>query len=359
MLSRRLVGAAALVAAHSVSLPLLGSVALAGPVAPADKPWDAGDGFSFDAQAKKFRRSVSGLACVVVDKQHHCIVAFDEGAQARTVVLREGAYAIGTERVALLPSAGQDVELDAEAAATDGQFVFVAGSHSVKRDGCDSNPNSRHVVRFRIDPATGQVLRNPPNDPKGALVDYADSQRLWSIMESLPDLKDFVGKCLDEHGVNIEGMAEKAGRLYFGFRGPAEDGEAKILSVDTKALFEGGDAHPTVTRLRVHKGRGIRDLAAVNDGILILAGPDDAKDDAGVGWAVALWDARDTAEGVVVPTPLGELDLGGVKLRSCDKEIKPEAMAVTVDAATAYRIVIMSDGMCDGGPMTFDVKRGG
>ena len=73
-------------------------------------------------------------------------------------------------------------------------------------------------------------------------------------MASLPELKDHVGDnmCLGteapeegphpgKRGVNIEGLAIKGGRLFFGFRGPAVDGTAKILAVDADALFSGAD----------------------------------------------------------------------------------------------------------------------
>jgi Protein of unknown function (DUF3616) len=74
-------------------------------------------------------------------------------------------------------------------------------------------------------------------------------------------------------GVNIEGLAVKGGRFFFGFRGPAIDRTAKILAVDAKVLLDGGDANSTLSTIRVGKGRAIRDLQAVSDGILVLAGP--------------------------------------------------------------------------------------
>jgi hypothetical protein len=50
--------------------------------------------------------------------------------------------------------------------------------------------------------------------------------------------------------------------------------------------------------------------------------------------------------------------LSGVKLRSCDHELKPEALAVTADEpGQPYQAVIFSDGMCDGGPLRFSIPR--
>jgi hypothetical protein len=152
-------------------------------------------------------------------------------------------------------------------------------------------------------------------------------------------------------------LAVRGGRLYFGFRGPAKDGETVILSVDAKGLFEGGDPKAEIARLVVGGKRGIRDLHAVKDGILVLAGPDDDKSSESVPWVVALWDGKGAGDKAVEPKALARLDLSDVKLRSCDKEQKPEAMAVLHDTPASYRLVILSDGMCDGGPLGFNIVR--
>jgi Protein of unknown function (DUF3616) len=338
-------------------------------VKPKSGPWDAGDGFSFEKKSKKTRQAVSGIACPPNNSGHRlCLVVFDEGVEARYAIVKKNSFVVDGERVVLRKSGG---ELDAEGAATDGHFFYVTGSHSAKRSTCESNPDSRHIIRFAVDPKTGRALRKPAGDPKGSLVQYQDSDRLWSIMESLPHLKDHVGerKCLGtespedaphlkgRRGANIEGLAAKGGRLYFGFRGPAEKGVTVILAVDAKAFFEGGDPKAEITRIVVGQRRGIRDLHAVKDGILVLAGPDDDASSENAGWTVALWDGKTAGDTVVEAKVLARLDLSGVKKRDCDKELKPEAMAVIEDSAQQYRLVILSDGMCDGGPLAFEVPR--
>jgi len=51
-----------------------------------------------------------------------------------------------------------------------------------------------------------------------------------------------------QQGVNIEGLAIKAVRLYFGFRGPVGNGAGLVLvlvlAVDTEALFGRVDSNP-------------------------------------------------------------------------------------------------------------------
>jgi hypothetical protein len=348
---------------------LLGAEARAAPenpptVAPQAGPLDAGPGFSFPSI--KTRRALSGVACPV-SKSHErlCLAVFDEGAEARHLVINDEAFVPDNEQVILRPG---NLELDAEAAATDGVFYYVTGSHSAKRNDCANNPESRHVIRFRVDPKTGRALRNS----RGTLVHYADTDSLWRIMSSLPELKDHVGDnmCLGteppddapqlagKRGVNIEGLAVKNRRLFFGFRGPADDDKARILGVDADALFAGGDARPTQFTINVEKGRAIRDLLAVSDGILVLASPDDDDKNERVGWVVLRWDGRETSDPDGQMKTLAYLDLRNVKLHSCDHEPRPEALALTADRpGEPYQALIFSDGMCDGGALRFAIPR--
>ena len=341
-------------------------------IQPDSGPWDSGAGFDFDLgkkKIKKTRQSVSGIACNLDARQERvCLVVFDEGAQARYAQIGNKALTIDAEPVVLQGTAD---ELDAEGAATDGRYFYVTGSHSAKRGDCASNPGSRHVLRLRLDLATGRALRSPGGS---ALADRADTGRLWAIMQAQPGLAPHVGerKCLGsespdeapalagQQGVNIEGLAAQGGRLYFGFRGPVLKDTALVLAVDADALFDAQaarDPKATVTRLALGANRGIRDMVAVKTGFLLLAGPDDSRASQGAGWTVAWWDGKADAGRVVQPKILAALDLGRVKLRKCDTETKPEAMAVLEETPAAYRLLVLSDGMCDGGPLAFTVAR--
>jgi hypothetical protein len=357
-----------LLAALALAL-LLGEAARAAPdnpptVAPQSGPLDSGMGFSFPSI--KTRRALSGIACPESKaRERLCLAVFDEGAEARHLMINNDAYLPDNEQVALRSG---NIELDAEAAATDGAFYYVAGSHSAKRNDCANNPESRHVIRFRVDPKSGRALRNF----RGTLVDYADTDRLWSIMATTPQLQAHVGDsmCLGteapkdapqltgRRGVNIEGLAVKNGRLFFGFRGPVDDASAHILSVSADGLFSGKDARPTWVSVNVGKGRAIRDLLAVRDGVLVLAGPDDDEENASVGWIVSRWDGQETSAPDGQTKTLATLDLSNVKLHSCDHEPRPEALAVTADKpGEPYQALIFSDGMCDGGPLRFTIPR--
>lgn len=330
-------------------------------VAPTGKVWKSEPGFDFAKKKNKTRQSLSGMACSLnAQQQRICLMVFDEGAEARFASIGDKTITPEAQAVVLRNTDG---ELDAEAAATDGNYFYVTGSHSAKRSDCASNPDSRHVIRLRLDPATGRALRTA----SGALADYADSTRLWAIMQAQPGLAAHVGeqKCLGsdappdnqklsgQQGVNIEGLAVSGGRLYFGFRGPVlAGGVAKVLSVDAEALFKGGDAKPEIFSLALSSQLGIRDMIAVSKGFLLLVGPDDSSSSQKADFSIWHWDGKSSHA-----KNIAQLDTSQVERRKCDKELKPEALTVLEETPQAYKLLVLSDGMCDGGALGFTVGR--
>jgi hypothetical protein len=310
----------------------------------------------------KVRRSLSGVACPVsVEGKYICLVAFDEGAEGRTIAINDVRYDAAGEPVTFGP---EDSEMDSEGVAADDRFYYVAGSHSNKRkDDCATNDDSHRVVKIAFDPETGLPLRKA----NGKLKEIDDG---FNIEKALTDdLRKSLGKCLGSAGAgfDIEGLAAYEGRLYFGLRGPtapdAESSEhaiAQVFETETSPLKSDDAAkHPFL--IRVDRGKAIRDMAAVEEGILLLVGPDDDNGD--VGWSIAFWSVDEKADrnSPITATDLGRVDLAGIKRDVCDKEVKPEGMALleTVFEAgtTVYRLAIFSDGMCDGGPVIVEASR--
>jgi uncharacterized protein DUF3616 len=353
MLSARLlVLAAALISA----LPY--AIAAADPPhkAPENITWSTGNGFAFGKKPQKTRESLSGIACPPpTGTGRRCIAAFDEGVEAWYVTIDKTSFTPEADRVVLLVG-GE--ELDAEGAARDGNTVYVTGSHSPSRKPCAPRPDSRHVVRFTVDEQTGKAKLTPGGMP----ADLKDDKgNLWTFMNHNEVLGKFVGnkKCLGkpDHAVNVEGLAAKDGTLYFGFREPAQDQNTYILPVKADELFSSaGITRAEPIRIRVGPGSGIRDMLAVPAGFLLLIGPDDddAKD---VGWRVAAWDGSASSG----PKVLATLNLDGVPPRPCPSrdttDRKPEAMTLLEGGSDFYRLLILSDGMCDGGPMSFVIPK--
>jgi hypothetical protein len=317
-------------------------------VAPEGPVWETAPGFAFPGtgKPKKLRRALSGIACPSqAEVPRRCIVVFDEGGEARYALIDGKHLKPQPEHILLL--AGKR-ELDAEGAANDGGFAYVTGSYSRQRKTCLADLDRRHVYRLALQP-DGRVQRSSrPAD---------DGGRLWDLLFVNPGLGPFADKCLgkDGHGINIEGLAARNGQLYFGFREPAQDNKAHILRVAAGPLFEGGDLAPTLFTLEAGKASGIRDLLSVPEGLLVLVGPDDdSKKD--VPWWIGFWDGSD-ASGTITLRALAELKLPVPSGDECQREIKPEAMTMLADGPDFRRLLILSDGMCDGGPLVFRIQK--
>lgn len=324
-------------------------------LAPTGKTWSAGAGFAFENKEAKTRRSVSGIACAPNAAQATvCLLVFDEGMEARFAEL--GAGTLLPQRQGLrFAVAGK--ELDAEAAATDGRYFYVTGSHAVQRGDCAPNAASQHVLRFLRDPVTGLAAQATDGAATPAL--FQASRRLLALIGADFQLQGSLaaGRCLGTGGLDIEAMAVRDGRLHFGLRGPTEGGYAFIASVDAEAFFAGTDPRFAVTRVLVGDRRGLRDMAVVSDGIVLLAGPDDHPHSSAAGWTVSLWNDRPPAGQRGETRLLATLDLRQVKLGKCDRETKPEAITVLQASERSIQLLVLSDGMCDGGAMVFDVPR--
>lgn len=327
-------------AAEPTVKPLAGPIAVTGSfgfAADVDKPKKRNE------QVAKLRKSVSGIAC---KPSGRCLIAFDEGTEARFATLDGTSYTAEPKPVTLAPRGlfeGPEAgEIDAEAVAFDGHSFYVTGSYARKRKDCALNVSSRQVVRL---------------GPRGGAFTLGD---LGPALDVTPLLDAARGACLDGRGLDIEALAVKDGRLWFGLRGPAANGVAHVLSVDVAAPFQIPPAAgaPKLFDIAVGAGRGVRDMATVAGGFLILAGPDDAPAHADTSWRVLFWD------GASATKPLATLDLSGVSPRKdvdgCDDEAapKPEALLVTRDdPAAPYGLTVLSDGLCDGGPLRFEVPR--
>ncbi len=163
------------------------------------------------------------------------------------------------------------------------------------------------------------------------------------------------GKAGDE-GAGIEGLALVGAHLYLGFRTPATANTAIILSVAVTDLFTPGDqpatAKPEVLTLALGPNTGIRDLAALDDGrLLVLSGPADSA--AGAYLIHLLTPANGKSR------PLVELqtDATGEKKDRGGREIpKAEAIAVLEQTPEAVTLLVMYDNIDDGGPRLHHLK---
>ena len=213
--------------------------------------------------------------------------------------------------------------------------------------------SSYAVFRFPVDPATGVT---PFKVSADEVVGIKSSDRLHHAIHDacvlnvkpLADdcsVKDAHNRKLADGGVNIEGIAFKDGRLHFGLRGPSHGGNAYLLSVDAEALFsKDDDLESKATSLPLGPDVGIRDLAAVSDAVLVLAGPTRKES---VPYAVWLWDGVGNNA-----RQLATLDLAGI-----DGEGKAEILLPLEESGSNIRVLVMFDGIENGGAVSFNIPR--
>ena len=297
---------------------------------------------------RKEASEFSGAACA---PDGRCLLVGDEGRRARFFTIEEALgerpkIVIGAT-VPLVPAEGNG-EADAEAAAFDRGRFYAVGSHGVSRKKGDREPSRYSAYRVELD--DGRVVAS------GALASILGA--VDGIREAFcPGAGAAGGRrpcpTLQNGGANIEGLAARDGTMHVGFRAPSPGGRAFVVSVPEQAVFGQGAAVGAVTVSRLALGadrrgreRGVRDLAAVAGGFLVLAGPalpegDEAKGEA----MVFFWSGpggRATA-------------LRRVGLER--KGAKPEALLVLGEDAASYRVLVFHDGIEGGAPTEYRIEK--
>lgn len=309
-------------------------------VAPEAVQWTVTSIFEKNAKNDDFedqpRLNLSGAACVpTTPKFTACLIANDEKKYAQFFSI--DGTAITPRQLIRLSDADKDP--DAEGVAYADGYFYVTGSHGRSRKKNNDNDSSYAVFRFPVDRVTGV----PPFPVSGDQVAGVEmSPRLREVLSAASEFKTSYNTRLDDGGLNIEGIAVKAGKMYFGLRGPSTP--AYIVSVDAGAMFSKDGLKPVVTPLALGDNTGIRDLAAVDDGILLLTGPTRSEP---VPYAVWLWDGVSKAAKL-----LATLDLTGIS-----KDGKAEILLPLAEETSGYRVLVMFDGIENGGPVSFRLPR--
>jgi hypothetical protein len=203
-----------------------------------------------------------------------------------------------------LPGAA-DEEADLEGMAVADGFLWLVGSHGLKRKNikatgapADSakrlaklslDGNRRLLACVPIEPAADGApeLVAETKDGRRALRLKGDSEsnELMDLLASDPHFGRFMAIPGKDNGFDIEGLAVNGKRLLLGLRGPVLRGWTALLEISVEArrgylrllpLDESG------TLLRKHflplDGLGVRDLHFCGDDLFILAGPTMALD---------------------------------------------------------------------------------
>ncbi|TBD04808.1 DUF3616 domain-containing protein [Rhizobium leguminosarum] len=295
----------------------------------------------------KEAENISGSACAAASgASYSCLLIGDEVRFARFFSLSKDGLKSG-EQVFILPKEYKDGEQTKEYDETDAEGIafadgayYVIGSHGLNKSG-EHQPSRYFLYRLTVDPVTGLTGDLGTKDIASAQV--TKSGNLEKIIATTPELARYVNMIPDQQGINIEGIAIKGGQLYVSFRGPLIGGGATIGVIGLEDAFRSPSASLTLLPpIKLGDGQGVRDLAAVEGGFLILTGPQ--RDQAGPA-KVCFWKLGETSakcHGVIKAGP---------------DSSKPEALTLLETTDAKFRVLIMSDGANGGSPAIYDVAR--
>ena len=195
-------------------------------------------------------------------------------------------------------TAGEEADLEGMAVA-DG-FLWVVGSHGLKRKNAKPDrghaDNAKRLAKVALD-GNRRLLACLPIEPDASgepclvrqaqdgrralrLKGDAESNLLTSALADDPHFGPFMAIPGKDNGFDIEGMAVDGRRLLLGLRGPVLRGWSGLLEI----AIEAHGAHLRLvpldddgTLIRKHflqlDGLGVRDLHFSGDDLYILAGP--------------------------------------------------------------------------------------
>jgi Protein of unknown function (DUF3616) len=231
-----------------------------------------------------------------------------------------------------IPLPGKDActDADLEGIAVLGDRAYVVGSHSLARPkvrpkaSYDSNKAQLDAGKLDDPPcdkrstllelqlsATGEILSSKPIDLAGVLARHP----VFAPFRKVPS---------KENGIDIEGIAVTEHKIYIGFRGPVlRDNFVPVLVLDRAQPDTGSEI-----RYLQLDGRGIRDMARVKDGFLIIAGP---VGDAKLSFQLYFWNGADTGSN---PPSVGKVK---PLCKLPPNAAKPEGLAVMSETSAGLR----------------------
>ncbi|MGI8602257.1 MAG: DUF3616 domain-containing protein [Verrucomicrobiales bacterium] len=232
----------------------------------------------------------------------------------------------------LLDAEGAEIDIEGLAFSREKNRCYVTGSHAL----------SRHKSQFEAERSSVFSL---PASPQGLKRDGLQMASLRDHLKADPVLGAYLDKTAAENGLDIEGIAVKGGKLYFGLRAPNLDGKAFIVVVDADGFFAGNRGASERVPLPLGAGQGIRDIAAIDIGFLLIAGPSGSDDSgkAGAGYAVVFWPGAEAA-----PIQVGDIP---------SQRGKPEALLVLAETAQFVDVLVFHDGGKDGAPVAYRISK--
>ena len=277
------------------------------------------------------------------------VVASDEDSELRVLEPTDvpNTYLVRPDAIRLEPRKG---EVDIEAMARSGEWLYVLGSHSLKRSlvdpAKDREQNRKRLTEVSDEPLRQRLYRLRLSGSTGALAGTPQWISLRPMLERDAILGPFTRIPAGENGVNLEGLAAEGDSLFLGFRSPVlREGFVPVMRTAWH------DPPPASELLLLDLGgRGIRSLASVRGGFLVLA---TAERESGRAESIYFWDGKDQLPGARSQPGTVELliDLEPPKGGTA------EGMCVTVDEPDRLEVVVVHDGIAGGYPLRLALPR--
>lgn len=291
-------------------------------------------------------------------------IATDEGSELLVVNARG-------ETLDFLPAVPlgdpkDEIDLEGITRHADPATFFAVGSHSWRRKnifGANHAGKSYSKLKERFEVESPDRERDRDRlmrielDPQTGVLASLSELPLRQLLEADPVLSVFGEIPSKENGIDIEGIASDGEKLYLGFRGPVFRGGLAPVLVASATDLSGAEL-----RYVPLDGRGVRDIARVSDGFLIIAGP---MGDSPLSYQLVHWDGIDAFPGVREPgdPPHGKTRVLGTiptppggKAETVVVLAEHEGPWVTEDEG-AWLLLVMYDGPAGGGPVCLRVPR--
>ncbi|MBE7200253.1 MAG: DUF3616 domain-containing protein [Parafilimonas terrae] len=306
---------------------------------------------------------VSGIACrPAAGGARTCLIVNDQNRFAQAVTLDAGKLVagptvdligeepdkatLGTElnpkEKPLCEKKDSFKDLDGEGVAYAAPYFYVVGSHGCSRKKDKFRLSSYILARIRVE--DGKAIKDGTVET---------TYRLSDVLSSTEAVKDYFSTSLSKNGLNVEGVAVIGDTLYAGLRGPSLGGMAYIVPAKIADLFapkhEKSPSQAAPIALPLGEGVGIRDLAALDDGrLLVLSGPVADVDGAYDIYAVT------PAPGA---KPVHLATLARVEGQdSHGKAAVGKAEGLLVLTSKPLRVLVVFDGLVDGKPSEYDLS---
>jgi hypothetical protein len=288
-------------------------------------------------------KDLSGIARI---SPTQALVCSDELRAVQTATIDSATSTITAGAlITLLPDGIEgesECDLEGVAVAPEEPAYYVIGSHGVGKKKGDFQASRTHVFRIPIDPATRQ--------PQAAGITVG-SLRPW--LEKDPVLSRYVGQPLQENGFNIEGLTYQTGKLWIGVRGPNLNGDAFVIEAVPASLFTPAPV-ATLHRLKLGPGHGIREIVALKQGFIVLAGnacaetsktfPKSLAPGPDVGFVLHEWQP---------PAPPKVL----LKLSALPEGAKAEGLLLLSETDAEIKLLVLCDGVRGASPQGVTLAR--